>query len=712
MDRIFQNSTGAATYGVLANVANDSGDPADAYEWSVKALIADAVDFEESELAFTREVALDYYNAVRPSLLAEDEEEITGDPPVDDDASGSRSTVVSSDVRDTILSIMPSLVRMFMGTEHAVEFMPNSEKDSDMATNATDYIRWKFWDDNDGFFVLYDAFWDALTLRAGIVTWGTEHVTRRTRKTFSNLTEEQLTLIMGETEMEPKIVSHSPPRMVDGVGQVVDEIVIEYSKSMPHTWVDSVAPEDFRISRNAKSVKTANLVGYEEIVRVSDLVEMGYDLEDVLMFAGVTNNFSMDRQIRNPGGDTYYPLNDQVRYGCFWVRMDKDGDGVNELRAIKTIGDNYDIIDDVEADAATMALFLSDRTPHTAIGGSIEKLVEDIQRIKTNLIRGSLDSLTQSIWPRSVFNELLTNAEDVMSDDIGSAIRTRGDPTTAVHSFTTPFAGKDALDVAQYMDTIRQSRTGISEASKGLDPKALQSTALSGIDLIASGAQERIEMIAYILANSGVKEMYAGLLKEVIDNPNKGEQFKVGDVWKNADPSLYDPSMRVKVNPAMGKGSDLTRLQALQGVAASQQAIIQNYGFGNGVVGPQEMRNTQVDILAIVNIRNVSRYYRVLTPEQATAIESAPKTPDANTLLAQSQMEGVKQRTVSAIAQDKRKQEDHNLAVAKAGKDEDFRRDKLAIDTFASLVSSLKDGVLAEHFETEEVLPLNSRNAA
>jgi hypothetical protein len=702
MERIF--STGNNAYGILSNVSITDGDPDEVYIYTVKALIADTVDFEASELAGNREIALDYYYGLRPALLAEEDEPVLGDENEDDNQS--RSTVVSTDVRDTVLAIMPSLMRIFAGTEHALEFVPNTPEQEKMAEQATDYVRYKFWHSNEGFRVLYEAIWDACVLRAGIITWGTDTEPKRSRKRYELLTQEQLAGLLNEEELNPQLISYGAPRDLPGTGPVIDNVTIEFTKSVPQTWVNSIAPESFRISRNAKTVDTADICGYEEILRVSDLVEKGFEYEEIAQYAGVVDDFSIDRQIRQPGSVTGYPLNDQVLYGCFWVRVDKDGDGINELRCIHTIGENYDIIADEEVDATPIALILADITPHTAIGQSIADLVMDIQRIKTNLMRGGLDSLAQSIFPRTVFNPLMTETEDVMSDDIGAAIRTRGDPSTAVNSFVTPYVGKDTLDVANYLDQQKASRTGISEASKGLDPKALQSTALSGIDLIATGAQERIELIARIIAETGLKRMYAGLLKEVTDNPNRGEMAKLRGVWVQVDPSLYDPDMLVNVNPSLGKGSDLTRLQALQGIAAAQQSIVTNYGFGNGVVGPQEMRNTQVDILALVNIKNATRYFREITPDQATAIENAPKQPDANTLLAQSQMEGVKAKT--AIAVNKSKQDATKAAADQTNKDKelDFKYKQLHTDSFVQLVGFLKDGLLAQQQE-DEVLSLS-----
>jgi len=224
----------------------------------------------------------------------------------------------------------------------------------------------------------------------------------------------------------------------------------------------------------------------------------------------------------------------------------------------------------------------------------------------------------------------------------------------------------------QIMEGLRQARTGISDASKGVDPRALQSTNVTGIDAIVQGAQERIELCARILAETGMKQLFRGLLREIVNNPNQERTIQLRGQWTNVNPSTFDPTMRVSVNPTLGKGSDMTRLMVLQDVKATQTAIMQQFGVENPLCRVQEFRNTLTDILAIANVKNVGRYYKEITPEIIAKIASTPKEPDAATLLAQSEME--KNRVKMATEINKSNFEDRKLRV-----DDDFRRDEMVV---------------------------------
>lgn len=686
MERIFDNRS---NYGVYSSDPREISEDEDVYIYVVRSLIDDTVDYEETDLSEIRERNQKYYYGLEPSLVPDDEDaEYSSDP--DDDPQ--QSKIVSTDVRDAVLTVLPELIRIFAASEHVVYFVGSNEGAVDLAKQATDYIRYKFWEECDGFMVLHNVFKDALTVRAGIATWWTDTSYEPQEQQFSNVSMDIVAAMMEQAQaawMNPEIVDMSPP---DEQG-LIQNVTIKYIKSKPTLRVCAVPPDEFRISRRAKDIKSADCTGWERVVRAGDLIALGYDEEIIYANMGATFPYNEERDLRNPGMDTASPTNDLVLYGEWFIRIDADGDGINELHRICTVGSDHIIIDDYVCDHPKFALFGVDPRPHTAIGDALADLVIDIQDIKTNVLRGSLDSLAETINPRTVVNELLTNVEDAMSTDRGAVVRTRGDPGNAVKTLVTEFVGAQGFQMLSQLDMVKQQRTGLSEASKGIDPKAFQSTALPGIDAVITGAQTRIELIARILAETGLKDMFSGMLREIVANPNPHEVAIISGKYVNVNPSLFDPNMRCVVNPSLGKGSDMTRLMALSDVKNTQLMIIERFGVGNGIVGVEEVRNTISDMLAISNIKNVSRYFRELTPEQIQAIENPPKEPTPEEMIATAEIEKVKKDMVIATAKDAR--EEQKLLM-----DDDFRRDQLNVDSYLELASIFKDIMLAQQ-ETE-----------
>lgn len=652
------------------------------YNNKVRMLILDAKAYEDDYLSKYRQESIDYYEGTIPG-------------PADE----GRTQLVSRDARDTVMAVLPSLIRIFTSAEHVVQFAPNSEQTVNSARDATDYVHFVVWEDNPGFMNLYDVLHDALSKQTGVWQWWTENETAVEYRSFSNLTEEQFQgLMMEEPTIEIEDIDIAEDSE-DIEAPVINTLKVRFRRSTPVQRVDSVPPEEFRIDRTAKNIKTARLVGRERIVPASDVLEDGYTWEDIEEFLGAQDFFTEEQYVRNPGTQqgVYYD-GSEVLYGEYYIRIDKDGDGINELRRIVTIGDERHIIEDEPADYARFAGVCPDPVPHTFAGHSITNQVQDIQKVRTNLIRSALDSLADTLNPRTVFNPMMTEVDDILNTELGAVVRTKGDPMTAVHELTKQFVGGPALEAYALMDQMRASRTGISEASKGLDPKALQSTTLMGVDAIVTGSQERIELVARIIAETGLTDLFKGLLREVVNNPNPRRSIQIKGQWRAFDVSTFDPDMKVRVNPTMGKGSDQMRLQVLMGVLDRQSMIIEKFGPGNPFVTPLEFRNAFVDVLEMNNIRDVGRYMRPITEEMVQQMQNQPKEPDPAAVLAQAEVEKVRADTAKAIAN---KQFDND----KLAMDDDFRRDQLNVN------AALKLEELAANERQAEITRLNEANS-
>jgi len=650
----FKNSP-IGQIGALENSGTDYGGEADetVYAATVRAMIDDAVEFEESVLGPARDENLRYFYGEIPEAEGE-----------------GKSSAVSTDFRDTVMAILPSLMRIFTSTENVVNCSPNYKGQEEMARQCTDYLGYVLWEDNPGFLIIHDIVKDALRCKTGVVRWWTENDEEVTEQEFRNVSQEQFQYLVSENPTI-EVISQEESQIYPGN---LDSLRVRFVKSKPLTKITSVPLDEFRVSRKAKDVDDAPQIGHDQIVNVSKLVRQGYSLEELADYMNQTaDNYSTDRLFRNSGLDQG-DLTDawDVRYGCYFIRVDKDGDGIAELREIHTIGDDHNILYDEVVQHANFAVWCPDPEPHTLVGDTPADLVKDIQVIKTNMLRGSLDSLAQSIWPRTVFNQTVTNTDDVLNDEIGAPIRTTGSPSDSVMSISHNFVGQPVFQMFGVMEQLRQARTGISDASKGVDPRALQSTNVTGIDAIVQGAQERIELCARILAETGMKQLFKGLLREIVANPNQNRTIQLRGKWTEVNPSTFDPTMRISVNPTMGKGSDMTRLMVLQEVKQTQTAIMTQFGVENPLCGVQEFRNTLTDILAIANVKNVGRYYREITEEQVRQIAETPKEPDAATLLAKSEME--KNRVKMATEISKSNFNDRKLRI-----DDDFRRDEMIV---------------------------------
>ena len=677
---------------VEAPDAYDPGDPA-TYEQFIQALIRDSRDYEGSVLAPARDQAQKYYYGYLPSLNPDGspytDTMIIQDPTQTweqilgyDQDSATKSSYVSTDVRDAVMLMLPSLIRLFASHESVVFLAPRTLADVDIAQEQTDYINYVFWQDNNGFLILYGAFKDALTVKTGFVKWWTDDHKETKQKTFINLNQQQIQLLQSQDataqivhlgELDPMMATYS-------------EVTFSYQVDKPLIKVMGVPPEEMRLDRYARTFATSRIVGHQRVVAIDELVAMGYPREQCANFLQSQDiqNFTMEAQLRNPGRYNSTRVGDGVLYGEWYIRVDADGDGVAELRYICTMGEDNEIVHDSPANRVKFAVFGCDPISHTIVGDSMADYTLDIQRIKTNMMRGVLDSLAESINPKTVVNELTTNIDDALNDDLGAVIRTRGDPRSAVSFSSTPFVGQQALPIIELMNATLQRRTGLSDAAKGLDPKALQSSTMVGVEAIINGQQERTELVARVLAETGFRDVFNGLYNEITEAPNQRRTLRINGKWTDLDTGTFDASMGIEVNPTLGKGSDAIRMMTLQQIKQDQERIMQQFGVTNPVCGIQEYLNTISDMLDIANIKNVGRYFKTPSPQVMQQIASTPKEPDAQTVAAKAQFEKVKSETSQAVGEQqlrKQKQDqDDAFRYAQLKQKADYDQQKLDIE--------------------------------
>jgi hypothetical protein len=775
-----------------SNAAYDPRDP-ESYDQYIRAMMGDAVDYENAFLQVDRNQAQLYYYGYEPWIgpynpgspyIGEDPNATLGEILNKDNANQpNRSTYVSTDVRDAIMMMLPSLIRLFGASESPIFLVPRSEAESDMAEQGTDYVNYTFWNDNSGFLILYGAIKDALTVKAGFVKWWSEDYREIKRKKFLNVTAEQLQLLLSENPtakileigspvpqpkppMPPSPSSPSalsgpppgapvpggapsggpppgplavgglpgppgppvggqppgpppggpppgpmagaappplPPSILQPPPPVYDHAMVEFEVVKPLIKVEGVPPEEMRLDRYARNFKNSRIVGHQRIVPVDQLIAMGYDRDMCMEHIQTSESaFTTEPQLRNPGRFMGTRLGDGVKYGEWYVKIDRDGDGVPELRYICTFGDENKVVSDDYANRVKFAVFGCDPISHTIIGDSLADYTEDIQRIKTNMMRAILDSAAESINPKTVINELMVTVDDALNDDLGAVIRTRGDPSASVMFTNTPFLGQQAMPVVEMLNDQLQRRTGLSDAAKGLDPKALQSSTMLGVEAVINGAQERIELVARVLCETGFKDLFSGLYNEICENPNQQRTLKIRGKFVPYDTSTFDSTLDVEVNPNLGKGSDMVRMLALNQIKQDQQLLVTQMGLNNPICGVMEMLNTQTDMLALANIKNVSRYFKTPNPMQLQAMQSAPKAPDPMALAAQAQLEKVRSDTSKAVGQ-------QNLDRTKMQQENAFKHHQLNVKTALDLQKLDIDGQKAGLDHHVELAKLGSQ---
>jgi len=640
----------------------------------ISAELEDAVSYIDSDVSPIRAKGTEYYR---------------GDPFGNEEEG--RSQVVAMEVRDTVSAMLPSLMKVFFSSENVVEYMPRGPEDVAAAQQATDYANYIFTADNNGFMTTYALFKDSLVRKCGIAKYWWEDVEEVKIEQYSGLDDQTVQILMQEDAEVKIVVSYPDPSMPMMQPQVdpatglpmqmpqpmLHDVQIKRNTKDGRIRIMAVPPEELILDRRARSFDDAGIIAHRQMATVSDLIGMGYDQDEIEENISSTDLDSNDEYLaRQPlstsmgAGDSMNPMQQRVLYVEAYMRIDFDGDGIPELRKICCMGSGYTMVRNLPASYIPFVDFPCDPEPHTSPleAMSIFDITHDIQEIKSEIMRNTLDSLAQSIHPRTAIVEGQVNIDDVLNNETGAIIRMRA--PGMVQAFSSPFVGQAAFPMLEYMDQMREDRTGMSKAAMGLDPDALQSTTKAAVTATVSASQSRLELQARILAE-GMKKLFKGILYLMTTHQDKPRMVRLRNEWVQIDPRVWDASMDVNVNIGLGNGDTNEKLAALNIIMQKQEQLMAQFGPMNQIASlPMYIRTLQKAI-ELSGYKDASSYFNTLPADFQMPQEPAKPTPEE--VLAQVQAQSIQ-------ADIQKKAAELELQREKMLRDDDYRRDQLAQD--------------------------------
>ncbi len=605
----------------------------------------------ESVLRSEMDDAKDFISQVGEER-AESTEYYLGNEP--EETSTLQSRFVSTDVRDTILFMLPSIMRTFFGTKKIVEFVPYGPEDIPVAEQQTNYINYVVQEKNPGFKILYDVFKDALVRKAGYVKAFWDDSISSSTHEYTNIDPAQYqALIMDENvEIVSESVEMSTMTMIDPMTneEITQESPASYDltirriKQKNQVCIEAIPPEEVLIARHARSLEESSYVAHRMVKTVSDLVAMGYDREEISQHAGYGSSAvdveAFEEQIaRNPFDDIVYPDradtgSKDVLYIEHYLFYDLDEDGIDERVRVCTVGEGLHIMDMQPFDELPIISFCPDPEPHTAIGSCPADYLKPIQAAKSQIMRDTLDSLGHAIFPRMGIVEGQVNIDDVLNTDIGQPIRMRS--PGMVQPFTIPFAGKEAFPILSYLDESKENRTGVSKASAGLNAEALQSSTSAAVTATMSGAQGRIELICRHFAEGGMKDLFKLVNNLIIKHQDAEDVFRLDNEFIPVDPRYWDADKDMVVNVGLSKTNDDEKMSMLSQLAGKQEQILQTLGPNNPLVTLQQYANTLTRTIEMAGFKDASNF---VTPQVPPMPPQQPQGPSAEEMLAQAEMQ-------------------------------------------------------------------------
>ena len=575
---------------------------------AVSVAVREAVDFVESEIAPDRIKAQRYFDG--ESYLGSEE---------------GRSQVVATKCRDTIRSVKPSLMRVFLQSGTPVEFMPRRPETVQAAEQATKYAEYVF-DRNDGFSIIGDVFHDALIKKVGVAKVYYDETEEVEFDEYSGITEDQIELIRQDPDtdiIEQRTIIEA---QVDEMGLQIQpasyEIKVAHTHKDGQIKIKSIAPEDFFVDRDAVSIEDCYVCGHSSTGRVGDLVAMGFDFEEVYRLSGTSDSTVSDeeefaRRGWDDNSETDSSIDPSMRRVLIteaYMKMDIEGVGVARMYKFLCAGQDFEVLDYEVCDYNPFAVFEVDPEPHTFFGRSLVDIIIDDQDASTSLLRGLLDNIAMMNNPRIVVNDAMVNLDDMLNNEIGGIVRAKD--INQVREMTVGGAASAALPAMSYYDESIRAKTGVSGASMGMDTDVLQSQTAAGVNAAVQAASAVSELIARTLAEGGMKQMFDIIAKLARQHPNPDEVMRVDGQFVPVDPASWGTEIDITANVGLGNNKHAERAATLQQALQLQMQVYQGYGAQNGLVTLTNIRNTIADIMQLGGVPNADRYVMPMSMER------------------------------------------------------------------------------------------------
>lgn len=564
-----------------------------------------------------------------------------------------RSSVIDRSVFETVEWIKPSLCRIFANGDGVVELPPIGPDDVESAKQEGEYLNHVVTQKNNWFEIFLNWCTDALLTKNAYakayrdvsVETSVERYERQTEAGLAALLSDKDVEVTGQRaypdpDYQPQPVADpltgQPAIGPDGMpmmqpSPMLYDVELRRRSEKGKICIKVLAPERCKISERTPSWRLADCDYFEhwDFKTVSQLRSEGFDVPDDINGGEdpeTLEDGARDQYAESKDGETRQdPSMRRVKVRSIWIRHDYDQDGIAELLYVVRVG--REILYQEEVSRIPVACIVPNPLPHRHVGLSIADITADIQRIKTAILRQGLDNLYLSNNTRHAITSKV-NLDDMLMNRPGGVVQIEdgGIPANEIMPLVTPFVFPQAMEGLEYMDQVRENRTGTNRYFTGIDQNAMNKTA-TGIQQLSSMAAQRVEQIARIIA-TGVEDLFSIVHELILKAGHQKEVVQLRGQWVEVDPATWKKRGDFKIAVGYAAGNKDALVQKLMMIMNFQKEAMIG---GLPIVQPQNIYESGMELIKACDMTSPGRF---LT-EPSKAPPPSPPQPDATVMAAE-----------------------------------------------------------------------------
>ena len=595
-----------------------------------------------------------------------------------------RSTYLDTTARDTTEAVKPELLDIFMGGDRVVEFTPRGREDVEQAQQETDVVNHIVMELNEGYKTTLDWFHDALTQRTGYVKRYWEERLDPEIEEYADMTHDEWVMVLTQADERGDIEIVESDVNEDGRFDFKIKIT---PREGHHYRIEAVPPEEIVVHPEWTKLEFDDCpyVAHRRAVPVSDLVAMGFNRKQVeglpsfdpkLDSQERNSRFSNDRSSETDYTDSAEASMRTVLVHENYIRIDRDEDGIAELLQIWTGGEQAEILKRgnkpaiEEVDAAPFNVLSPYPIPHKHYGLSVVDMMDDLQRVRTVLIRQMLDNMVQNNYADTVLDQNQMTAEtveDVQVTAPGRVIRIPGGMASMGTLPPTDMVS-GSLAALEFVRSEGEQRVGVTRLGQGIDKDALNKT-FGGQKALINQAQKKILLIARTFAETGFKRLFVDVHRDLRKGPMRKIAVRLRNQWVEVDPRTWKTRADMSVNVGLGTGDRDIQFERLGMILTKQEQ-----GMAAGLVEPRHIHHTLSKMLEMSGFKDVEAFFP--EPPPGPLQQEQGESPEA--MLAQVEMQKTQAKTQTDMA---KIQSDGEIKREQAAVDAQIAAEKLLLES-------------------------------
>ena len=502
------------------------------------------------------------------------------------------STIVDTSTTEVIEAYVAVLSDLFLNNNKLARMVPMDDtpgaykaaRDAAMITNYAIFKQNKGWE------ILQTWMKSGLLWKNGIIRWDwvedyeykIEEYERIDQTKLDELLSDDNVEIVGDLQFENELETPDAFGSANPEAQLVYvDVRIRRKKDKSRVKITNVPPENFRISRDAMAIDEASFVGVQTDMTRSEIRKNWPDVAEAIedwdelgsdeQWLG-NSRYSEDIAARKyVTGQEYwqgsvsqdlFPLeaNREVTVTECWLRVDRDGDGITELKRFIIAGTH--ILWEEDVDDIPLASLSPIDIPHEFYGLSMADFTRSSTLASTAILRGFVENTYLTNYSPKLADPNVVDFSALQNMKPKQIIPTNGNPTQAVAPLPPETISTGTVPLLEHLQLIKEQATGMSKAAQGLnDELYVSGNSEAKLAAVQSASQKRIQHIARRFAETGLKRLVKGVYEVMRLNMQSTVKMLDGATFRQVDPQALPMEMECDIFLDLGENSNANLIQ-------------------------------------------------------------------------------------------------------------------------------------------------------